>query len=218
MVERIPLFPLGTVLFPGQVLPLRIFEDRYRQLLADLLDRPEAEQVFGVVAIQEGREVGADGVRSLHEVGCTARLRLVEPAADDTLSVVTSGVRRFRLLSLEPSAAPYATARVEPLSEPLGDCPPALADSVARLFLQYRAELLGVDAAVELPADPGQLAYAVAGALLTGIADRQGLLAAADVGTRLRAAQALMHRERAIAAILPSVPGVDLARRPPAPN
>jgi Lon protease-like protein len=192
MAERIPLFPLGTVLFPGLVLPLRIFEDRYRQLLADLLDRPEGEQVFGVVAIREGREVGADGVRSLHEVGCTARLRLVEPAADGTLSVVTTGARRFRLLSLDASAAPYPTAHVELLPEPLGDCPPALADDVARLFLQYRAELLGVDAAVELPADPGQLAYAVAGALLTGIADRQGLLAAPDAGTRLRAEQALM--------------------------
>lgn len=218
MAEPIPLFPLGTVLFPGLVLPLRIFEDRYRQLLADLLDRPDAEQVFGVVAIREGHEVGADGVRRLHEVGCTARLRLVEPAADGTLSVVTSGVRRFRLLSLDAAAAPYPTAQVELLPEPLGDCPPALADEVARLFLQYRAELLGVDAAVELPADPGQLAYAVAGALLTGIADRQGLLAAADAGTRLRAERALMRRERAIAANLPSVPGVDLAHRPTAPN
>jgi Lon protease-like protein len=218
MAERIPLFPLGTVLFPGALLPLRIFEERYRQLLADLLERPEPEQVFGVVAIREGREVGADGVRSLHEVGCTARLRLVEPTTDGSIHVVTAGVQRFRLLSLDPSAAPYPTARVDPLPEPLGECPPALADSVARLFLQYRAELLGLDAAVELPAAPGRLAYVVAASLLTGIADQQRLLAAPDVGARLRAEQALMRRERAIAANLPSVPGVHLTRSPPAPN
>lgn len=218
MAERIPLFPLATVLFPGAVLPLRIFEERYRQLLVDLLDRPDAEQVFGVLAIREGREVGADGVRSLYEVGCTARLRLVEPTEDGSIQVVTSGTRRFQLLSLDSSAAPYPTARVELLPEPLGECPPALADSVARLFVRYRAELLGVEAAIELPADPERLAYVVAASLLTGIADQQRLLAAPDVGARLRAEHALMRRERAIAANLPSVPGVNLTRSPPTPN
>ena len=59
----IPLFPLGTVLVPGLVLPLHIFEPRYRRLLADLAERPEADRGFGVVAIREGHEVGADGVR-----------------------------------------------------------------------------------------------------------------------------------------------------------
>ena len=73
MSERLRLFPLGTVLFPGMVLPLHIFEDRYRQMVHELLDSPEPRR-FGVIAIRKGRETGIEGVSSLYEVGCTATL------------------------------------------------------------------------------------------------------------------------------------------------
>ena len=73
-----PLFPLGTVLFPGLVLPLHIFEERYRQLVRDLLDKPEPRE-FGVIAIRHGRETGIDGVSDLYEVGCTAQVRQARP-------------------------------------------------------------------------------------------------------------------------------------------
>ena len=53
MTEMLPLFPLGTVLYPGLVLPLNIFEPRYRQLVRDLLDEPEPRR-FGVIAIRQG--------------------------------------------------------------------------------------------------------------------------------------------------------------------
>ena len=71
-----PLFPLGTVLYPGLVLPLHIFEERYRQLVGDLLDGPEPRE-FGVIAIRKGRETGVDGVSALYEIGCAAALRQV---------------------------------------------------------------------------------------------------------------------------------------------
>jgi len=76
MAEMLPLFPLGAVLYPGMLLPLRIFEERYRQLVRDLLERPEPRR-FGVIAIRTGRETGIDGVHSLYEIGCTATLRRV---------------------------------------------------------------------------------------------------------------------------------------------
>ena len=76
MTQTLPLFPLGTVLYPGLLLPLHIFEERYRQLVRDLLERPEPRR-FGVIAIREGRETGGDGVSALHEVGCTATVRRV---------------------------------------------------------------------------------------------------------------------------------------------
>ncbi|MGN6174971.1 MAG: LON peptidase substrate-binding domain-containing protein, partial [Streptosporangiaceae bacterium] len=76
MSETMPLFPLGTVLYPGLVLPLHIFEDRYRQLIRDLLDGPEPQQ-FGVIAIRKGRETGVDGISALYEIGCTATMRQV---------------------------------------------------------------------------------------------------------------------------------------------
>ncbi|KAA6222438.1 ATP-dependent protease [Streptomyces albofaciens JCM 4342] len=91
---RLPLFPLNSVLFPGLVLPLNVFEARYRALMRDLLALPEDERRFGVVAIRDGREVapsapglpdstampvggpgagfGPDPISAFHTVGCVA--------------------------------------------------------------------------------------------------------------------------------------------------
>jgi uncharacterized protein len=80
----LPLFPLGTVLLPGSPLPLRIFEPRYRQLVADLLELPAANRGFGVVAIREGHEVGSESVRALYEVGCLALVTEIEESPDGT--------------------------------------------------------------------------------------------------------------------------------------
>ena len=71
MGTMLPLFPLGAVLYPGMLLPLHIFEERYRQLVRDLLDGAEPRR-FGVIAIRKGRETGIDGVHSLYEIGCTS--------------------------------------------------------------------------------------------------------------------------------------------------
>ena len=81
MGVMLPLFPLGAVLYPGMLLPLHIFEERYRQLVRDLLDGPEPRR-FGVIAIRKGRETGIDGVHSLYEIGCTATLRRVDQRDD----------------------------------------------------------------------------------------------------------------------------------------
>src|SRR5215831_15157203 len=102
MSQTMPLFPLGTVLFPGLVLPLHIFEERYRQLVRELIQRPDdVPKRFGVVAIREGREVGPDGIRALHEVGCAAELRAVEPYDDGRFDIVTTGSHRFRLTAID---------------------------------------------------------------------------------------------------------------------
>ena len=66
MSQLLPLFPLGTVLFPGMSLPLHVFEERYQTMVADLLEGPEPRE-FGVIAIRKGREVGADAVTELYE-------------------------------------------------------------------------------------------------------------------------------------------------------
>jgi uncharacterized protein len=80
MGELIPLFPLGTPLFPGVVLPLQIFEPRYRRLMRDLLALPEAgdRRFFGVVAIRQGWEVEQIApAEALYDIGCTARVQAV---------------------------------------------------------------------------------------------------------------------------------------------
>ena len=112
MTDLMPIFPLGTVLYPGLLLPLHIFEDRYRQLVRDLVALPDdAERRFGVVAIREGREVGSDGVRALHEVGCTAELSQVEAYEDGRFDLVTVGATRFRVLAIDTSM-PYLQGEV----------------------------------------------------------------------------------------------------------
>ena len=100
MSEMLPLFPLSTVLFPGMRLPLHVFEERYRALVAELLAGPEPRR-FGVIAIRKGRETGIDGVHSLYQIGCTATLRRVERLEDGRFDLVTVGTERFRLKALD---------------------------------------------------------------------------------------------------------------------
>jgi Lon protease-like protein len=151
MSEMLPLFPLGTVLYPGLLLPLHIFEDRYRQLVADLLANGEAPR-FGVVAIREGRETGVTGVSSLYPVGCTAVLRQVQKYPDGRYDIVTVGAQRFRLLELD-HAAPYLRGEVELLPDDAGD--PALAALAAQAVRPAFSSYLRALAALAQH-DPGQ--------------------------------------------------------------
>jgi uncharacterized protein len=151
MSEMLPLFPLGTVLYPGLLLPLHIFEDRYRQLVADLLANGEAPR-FGVVAIREGRETGVTGVSSLYPVGCTAVLRQVQKYPDGRYDIVTVGAQRFRLLELDDSA-PYLRGEVELLPDDAGDPAQAAlaAQAVRPAFSRYLRALAAL-----AQHDPGQ--------------------------------------------------------------
>jgi hypothetical protein len=122
--DLIPLFPLGTPLFPGIVLPLQVFEPRYRALVRDLLALPEgAPRRFGVVAIRQGWEVERVApAEALFDVGCTAQVQAVRPQPDGTFGVVTVGGDRFRLLDVVlgdrgGEDPPYLRAEVEWLAE-----------------------------------------------------------------------------------------------------
>lgn len=125
MGELIPLFPLATPLFPGIVLPLHVFEPRYRRLMRDLLALPEGSnrRFFGVTAIRQGWEVERIApAQALYDIGCTARLRVVRPQADGGFRLVTVGEDRFRLLDVvvgteEAGDPPYLRAEVEWLAE-----------------------------------------------------------------------------------------------------
>src|SRR3954452_13534388 len=103
MGELIPLFPLGTPLFPGIVLPLQIFDPRYRRLMRDLLTLPEGgdRRFFAVVAIRQGWEVEhMTPPEALYDVGCTARVQPVRPQADRSFRIFAVGGERFRLLDV----------------------------------------------------------------------------------------------------------------------
>src|SRR5882757_3190884 len=184
MGEMLPLFPLGAVLYPGMLLPLHIFEERYRQLVRDLVDGPEPRR-FGVIAIRKGRETGIDGVQSLYEIGCTAVLRRVDQHEDGRYDIVTVGADRFRLLGIDETQ-PYLRGEVEILAEEPAD--PAAAGAAARFaqvaFREYLGALTEWGGATvrleDLPDEPVLLSFIVAAAMVIDLPERQALLAEPD--------------------------------------
>src|SRR5215471_2575930 len=215
MSEMLPLFPLTTVLFPGMRLPLHIFEQRYRQLVADLLEQPEPRQ-FGVIAIRKGRETGVDGVTALYEVGCIATVRKVEPREDGRFDLLTVGAQRFRLLRMDGSR-PYFQGDVEPLAEETGDAA-AAAYATQRVQAAFRGYLNaladrggGVISVADLPDEPLLLSYVVGAAMIIDLPERQSLLATEDAVDRLRRERSLLVRETAMLRATTSRPAPDYA-------
>jgi Lon protease-like protein len=234
VTARLPVFPLATVLFPGLVLPLHIFEERYRALVRHLVDLPEnAPREFGVVAIQTGWEVASSGPGgrptpgggdvTLHEVGCTAELRQVTELPDGGFDIVTVGRRRFRIADVDEQGAPYLTAQVEWLPEPAG--PDEVSDLLAARVIAVFRQYLGLirsdpeEISEQLPEDPTVLSHLVAATAALTVDDRQRLLAIDDTAARLRAELRLLNREAALLRQVRAVPVplADLAS-PPTPN
>jgi uncharacterized protein len=222
MSEMLPLFPLGAVLYPGMLLPLHIFEERYRQLVRDLLDGPEPRR-FGVIAIRKGRETGVEGVQSLYEIGCTATLRRVEEHEDGRFDLVTVGTQRFRLLALDQTL-PYLQGDIEMLADEAVD--PAAAALVVRAvqvafrgYLDALTEWGGATVKVEhLPAEPVLLSFLVAAAVVIDLPERQALLDEPDTLQRLAAERAMLSRETAMLRTTTSRPAPDLRYTPYNPN
>ena len=110
--ERTPIFPLGTVLFPGGLLPLRIFEARYMDMARDCLKR---QRPFGVSLIREGREVGAPATPE--PIGCLARIIDCDMQQLGVLQVMTHGGERFRILDSNVNAQGLISADIEMLPD-----------------------------------------------------------------------------------------------------
>jgi Lon protease-like protein len=224
--EPLPLFPLNTVLFPGIVMPLHIFEDRYRMLVRDLIALPpDAAREFGVVAIKVGYEVGARGVHTIQRTGCAALVTEVTANPDGTFEITVIGRRRFHVESLDPSQD-YLRADVQWLPDASGGDTPADADRAAErageLFRVYRdtvAELRGDDILEgEAPTNPVDLSYTLAAALVLNLAERQAMLEAPDVVSRLRLGTAMMRAELRAMTAIPSLPATTMARTQWSPN
>ena len=217
----LPMFPLGTVLYPGVVLPLHIFEERYRRLVRDLLDQPAGPRRFGVVAIKEGREVGRDGVTALHEIGCTAELRRVEAYDDGRFDIIAVGVSRFRVVRVDASQP--MVGEVELLPDVGTDEAITQSARAVRMFGSYRAALLTaqgllVDEPPELPDDPVELSYVIAASMLVDMSDKQELLATSTVDERLALEVAILRRESALVSQLSTRPAVEFPRAGYSPN
>jgi uncharacterized protein len=196
--ELLPLFPLSTVLFPGALLPLHIFEPRYRLLVRRSVERARP---FGVVLIRTGEEVGA--AADPCGIGTEARIVGLTALPDGRSYIVTKGERRFAIDSLISDAEPYLLGRVRYLSELEGVGARAQIDGAVEALGAY---LLAVAAATDELGEPGfandlkgaapvEVAYKIAGALTIDAAERQGLLELDTAADRLREETRILQRE-----------------------
>ena len=198
VTERLGLFPLGSVLFPEMLLPLHIFEPRYRLLLKRSVER---EEPFGVVLIRSGSEVG--GPVEPHRVGTTARVVAATPLPDGRAFIVCQGERRFEIVGVDTEREPYLVGEVRYLDDALGEGAAPLAETAADAFGQYLMGILaatkesGGEQATEDPGagGPRAVAYRIAAALGIDADDRQRLLEAPTVAGMLGMEIRLLERE-----------------------
>ena len=191
--RTIPLFPLGTVLFPGAALPLQMFEDRYKQMLQDCL---AADSRFGAVLIKEGVEVGGPAVP--HPVGTVAEIIQVSDEQRGRFLISCVGRQRFRIQSIS-NELPYLSGSVELLAEEADeDATPELTAAVREAVAAYLALASGLGGGwvrdVPLPAEPVSLSYLAAAAVQVDTAQKQALLEEPTASSRLRLALSLLDQ------------------------
>ena len=194
MPEILPLFPLNSVVFPGQLVPLHIFEDRYRQLVRDVL---ASDSEFGISLIRKGKEVGGGAVPV--EIGCAVRIIEIEELPDGRFNLSCRGTRRFRITEALDED-PYLRATVEFPPRPK-DCEDEstleLAGEVAEHYRRHLALSLalqdGWQRHLHVPGDPVRLADAAAAVLDASPRQKQQVLRATAATTRLQLVQRLLE-------------------------
>ncbi|HLX89443.1 MAG TPA: LON peptidase substrate-binding domain-containing protein [Acidimicrobiales bacterium] len=186
--ERLPMFPLSTVLFPGMPLPLHVFEPRYRAMVADCLDTERHE--FGVVLIERGSEVGGGDVRT--DVGTVACIEALQRADDGRYALVARGTVRLRVRQWLADD-PYPQALVDRIDEERrestggGSSPGGPGANSATLAAMRRVETLmaELDAGRAMPPlEPTASLWDLCARLPVNALDRQRLLAADDPEVR----------------------------------
>lgn len=198
---ELPLFPLNTVLFPGQVLPLRIFEERYRLMIRRCL----AEDLpFGVVLIKRGEEVATEGDEvEPYMVGTIARIIESTHLDNGSMNIVTVGVERFRIRRLLRDQ-PYL--RGEVVSLPMNDVEDAAAAAEANRvkeqvdrYIDLISDAAGLQIQIEeTPTAAHQIGYLAAITMQIDNREKQELLGAASVAQMLQRELALLGRENAL--------------------
>jgi Lon protease-like protein len=174
------MFPLGTVLMPTQLLPLHVFEPRYRQLMHQLT-APEAVPELGVVLIERGREVGGGDQRV--GTGTVARLLEHRQLPDGRWLALCAGTGRLRVVRWLPDD-PFPQAEIDELPEPDWDAQDDArlgeAEQLVRESIALAAELgeAGIPANLQLSDDPALRLWQLCAVAPLGPFDRQRLLEA----------------------------------------
>ncbi len=190
------LFPLNTVVFPGQQLPLHIFEPRYRQLVQEVMAE-DAE--FGIALIRRGQVAGGGAVPA--DVGCAVRIIQAEELPDGRFNIACQGTRRFRVRELL-GEDPFLRAEVDfqPVPDDADDdATAALAQKISAQFTDHLRLTLalqdGWQRSFRLPSRPAVLADYVAGRVDAGLQPRQEVLQADRVALRLELLAKILRSE-----------------------
>ena len=183
---EIALFPLpNLVLFPGIVVPLHIFEDRYKVMINGCIDRDE---IFGVVLIRSGAEEETED--TIHRVGVTARIGEVERLEDGRMNIVCEGETRFRINRFTQQT-PFWKGTVQYFEEaPVHQPIESFSDRVSDLYRQVgemSSKLSGSpQTEIVLPESPTDLSYLVAYVLDIDAEEKQKMLEMTSTAERLQ--------------------------------
>ena len=196
-LSELPLFPLSnTVLFPGMVLPLYIFEPRYRVMISRCI---QLKHPFGVCLISEGHEVG--GQATPYDIGTSAKITEVERKPDGTMNIQVLGIERFKVREIIKNE-PYLTARTTryTLVDDRDAVPAGLELEIERGLRKYIdtiVDSLEVEFQIDA-ADKGAIALAYLAAILLPLPpkDKQKLLEKTTLSNMLRAEKTLLKREQ----------------------
>lgn len=194
--DVLAMFPLGLALLPGQLLPLHVFEPRYREMMTDVVDRAERESTppgFGVALIERGRETGGGDLRAT--TATLAQILQMGRTDDGRYALMCIGTERLRVEEWLPDD-PYPRAVVRPWPDTDADLvddevlpEERLVQLTARV---RRAGALALELGDQVPSpaqplvdDPRTLLHQLAAMSPLGLADRQALLEAPGAAERL---------------------------------
>lgn len=206
----VPIFPLpNVVLFPDTLLPLHVFEPRYRQMVADLLARPAAERHVGMILSARN----AAGTLDLLEPGCVGRLVAHEPLDDGRSHIVLAGETRFGI-AREVAGKPYRQAVVEPLADDIPLVAAERAESAHAELLALAASVVSASyggspldlsslAGLGAPSRLAALANRIASQLDLPIARKQSLLAEPPLARAEELAGILRSRVKLLRSLAP---------------
>jgi Lon protease-like protein len=199
MIERLPLFPLHSVLFPGMPVQLQIFEPRYKQMLQECL---AGNRSFGVVLIKRGVEAFGP-IPEPYRFGCRALIQRLLPLDDDRTHLVAIGQERFRVTSILQDH-PYLVGQVEyralqaDMDLDLRSISAIVTARLRRYMQMLNRSNPEKPIPIDLPTDPQILAYRACSLLQLPLEEKQTLLEMEDVGELLRMLGITLRRELAL--------------------
>ena len=170
-LEAFPLFPLGIVMLPSEMVPLHIFEERYQLMVGECLDE---DREFGIVWASDA---------GLSAVGCSGRItQVLERMEGGRMNILVRGTRPFRLVARTPDR-PYPAGTVEPLDDEGGEVPPELAATARERYAAL------VERVTDSRPEAGELdqldAYGMAATIEYALAPKQALLEERSEAKRL---------------------------------